>query len=163
MCVAGILRRIARVAFQQRCRARKAILREEVGVSRPVLNFSPPLAKMGTRMGSLVFFLAEVLRRPTMNSEKSLKIQSRPDRIGLWVRFRHPISHASLRVDLGHDRQEAETICEDLNTILGAPTIREDRHHPDFDGLHEQALNAFFGEVERFQSRIKAKIEETNN
>ena len=95
-----------------------------------------------------------------MNPEKSLCPQCRPDRKGLWVRFRHPVSHASLRVDLGHDRQLAKIICDDLNTILGTPTIWENRHHPDFDGLHEQALNSFFGEVERFKERIKAKIDE---
>ncbi len=96
-----------------------------------------------------------------MNPEKSLRPQSRPDRKGLWVRFRHPISNASLRVDLGTDRQEAETVCDDLNMILGAPQRWEDRNHPDLDGLHEKALNAYFGEFEKICGLIKEKIAET--
>ncbi len=95
-----------------------------------------------------------------MNSEKSLQPQSRPDRKGLWVRLRHPISGAILRVDLGRDRQEAEIVCDDLNAILGAPQSWEDRNHPDLDGLHERALNAFFAEIKRFESHLRATIAE---
>lgn len=93
-----------------------------------------------------------------MNANNTLTIQSRPDRRGFWVRFRHPITGADLRIDLGTDQQNAESVCDDLSTILRLPKTLENRHDPSLDGLSQTALDAFFSEVETAEAKARTKL-----
>ncbi|HEY3324992.1 MAG TPA: hypothetical protein VGP72_31350 [Planctomycetota bacterium] len=87
-----------------------------------------------------------------------LRPSSRPDRKCLWIRFSHPILNTQIRVDLGRDPQQAQDICSDLSFILANSRTWGNREHPDLDGLHPQAMEAFFGETERRLGRENNRL-----
>lgn len=78
----------------------------------------------------------------------NLKPESRPGRKFFWVRFDHPATGKSVRVDLGNDLEDARVICEDLAFIINNRKCWKSRGHRALDGLHPIAVNAFYEPIE---------------
>lgn len=96
-----------------------------------------------------------------MEEVQKLEPRSRPDREYQWTRFTHPFG-GSYRVDLGTDPQRAREICADLTHILNHPQTWMDDQHPDLDGLHESAIEAFFKPIFRVMPEKLAELRAKN-